>query len=80
MQMLPVSGSMDWGTWLRGIIGAFVSRGANSLTTGASASLLDKGHDLNILHLMGATFILSGIISMGKFLVIQSQSTSQEGK
>lgn len=59
---------LDWDGWLRGAIGALVSGGAGAVGSGVAANILDKGHDLNILALMGTTFLVSGIVSLAKFL------------
>jgi hypothetical protein len=70
MQFLRAIAIIDASTWFRGVIGAFISGGAGSIAAGFSASVLDKTHDLNILALMGLTFVISGIVSMAKFLEI----------
>lgn len=68
MQMLTAATRLDGPGWIRGVIGAFISGGAGSIGSGVGASMLDKQHDLNILALMGLTFLISGIISLAKFL------------
>jgi peptidoglycan/LPS O-acetylase OafA/YrhL len=59
---------LDWSDWFRGAIGALISGGAASVSSGVAANMLDKQHDLNILALMGTTFLISGIVSLAKFL------------
>jgi hypothetical protein len=68
MQMMTTASRLDWQGWVRGVVGAFISGGAAAISSGFAASLLDKGHDLNILELMGTTFLISGIVSLTKFL------------
>jgi hypothetical protein len=68
MQMFTTASRLDWAGWLRGLIGAFVSGGAGSISAGVAGNILDKQHDLNILALMGWTFLFSGLFSLAKFL------------
>lgn len=68
MQMMTTASKLDWSGWVRGIMGAFISGGAGSIAAGVAGTYLDKQHDLNILALMGWTFLFSGIISLAKFL------------
>lgn len=68
MQILRVASNLDGSGWLRGVVGAFISGGAASIASGSAASYLDKGHDINILELMGLTFLIAGVVSMMKFL------------
>jgi hypothetical protein len=62
---------LDWAGWLRGAIGALISGGAASVSSGVAANMLDKQHDLNILALMGTTFVISGVVSLMKFLQME---------
>ena len=59
---------LDWSSWLRGIIGAFLSGGAGAVSSGFAANALDKAHDLNIFKLMAFTFLISAVFSLMKFL------------
>jgi len=68
MQIVKAAATINVATWVRGVVGAFISGGAGSVAAGFSATVLDKNHDLNILALMGMTFLLSGIVSLAKFL------------
>jgi len=70
MQIVKAAATVDITTWIRGVVGAFISGGAASIASGSAASYLDKGHDINIPALMGLTFLISGIISLAKFLEI----------
>lgn len=71
MQIIAATGQLDWRGWIRGVVGAFVSGGAASIAAGFAALKLDHGHDLNILELMGWTFLISGVVSLAKFLQTQ---------
>lgn len=68
MQMLKVAGKLDWGGWIRGVIGAVISGGAASIASGISVTALDKSHDINTLEVMGLTFLVSGVVSLAKYL------------
>ena len=68
MQMLTTAQRMDWNGWLRGVIGALVSGGAGSVSSGIAVNFLDPAHDINILKVMLVTFSVSGFISMMKYL------------
>jgi hypothetical protein len=70
MQMVDAAQRLDWQGWLRGVIGALISGGAGAVSSGVSISFLDPAHDINILKVMGITFLVSGVISMLKFLAI----------
>lgn len=61
---------LDWSTWTRGFIGAFLSGGAGAVSSGLGANYLDKAHDLNIFKLMGITFLISATFSLAKFLQV----------
>ncbi len=78
MQALTVAGKLDWTGWLRGIVGAFISGGAGAIGAGVAAMHLDTMHDLNVIHLMAWTFVVSGLISLAKFL--QTSPTPSEQK
>lgn len=68
MQMLAVAGKLDWGGWIKGLVGAIISGGAASVGSGISVTMLDKAHDINTLEVMGVTFLISGAVSLAKFL------------
>jgi hypothetical protein len=70
MQMLTTATKLDWNGWLRGIIGAFISGGAGAIGSGVAGNILDKQHDMNIIALMGWTFLVSGVFSLAKFLQV----------
>jgi len=79
MTLFTTASKLDWSGWIRGCVGALISGGASSISAGFGAQILDKGHDLNILHLMGITFVISGVVSLAKYLQItpvpQEEST-----
>lgn len=70
MQMISAAMKIGLREWVRGCVGAAISGGAGSIASGVGATALDKSHDLNIIALMGITFVVSGIISLGKYLEI----------
>lgn len=69
---LPMGfGDLDLTDWMRGLISAFVSGGATSVSTSLVGSALTK--DLAIgtgkfFVLVGTTFVVSGTLSMMNFL------------
>jgi len=76
MQILTTASRLDWAGWVRGIIGAFVSGGAGAIGAGTGTIVVDPEkfnvstpqglHSL--LTAMGIAFLVSGIISLAKFL------------
>lgn len=76
MQMLVTASRLDWTGWILGIIGALVSGGAGAVGGGFGAVIADPSHDFtpgmggtkHLLVLMGTAFVVSGIISLAKFL------------
>lgn len=68
MQMFLAASRLSWDVWFRGLLGAFLSGGAGAIASGTAGSLLDKGHDMNVLALAGVTFLISGTFSLMKFL------------
>lgn len=68
MQMLTTATKLDWSGWLRGVFGALISGGAGSIASGVGVTLSDPGHDVNLIKVMGITFLVSGIVSLAKFL------------
>jgi|HubBroStandDraft_4_1064222.scaffolds.fasta_scaffold3159919_1 hypothetical protein len=61
---------LDWGGWVRGVVGAFISGGAGAVGSGFAAMKLDTNHDLNVFALMGWTFLFSAVISLAKYLQV----------
>jgi hypothetical protein len=59
---------LDWAGWVRGFVGAIVSGGAGAVASGFGASMADPAHDINIFKVMGFTFIISGVVSLAKYL------------
>lgn len=68
MQMLTVASRLGWAEWVRGVIGALVSGGAGAVASGFGANLADPAHDINIFKVMAFTFVISGVVSLMKFL------------
>lgn len=74
MQLLNTATKLDWASWLRGLIGAFVSGGAGAIGGATGATMLDPmTFNLNAgfgvtMKLMGVAFLVSGIVSLAKFL------------
>lgn len=58
----------DWTDWMRGVFGALISGGAGSVASGFAANLADPAHDINIFRVMWMTFIVSGVVSLAKYL------------
>lgn len=70
MQMLTTAGSLDWGGWVRGVIGALISGGAGAISAGAATQFADPAHDISVFKVMWITFLVSGVVSLAKFLQI----------
>jgi hypothetical protein len=68
MGMFKTASNLDWGGWLKGLIGALVSGGAGSVASGFGASIADPAHDINIFKVMAITFAFSALISLMKYL------------
>jgi hypothetical protein len=68
MQMLTTASKLDFQGWVRGVLGAFISGGAGSISAGFAANIADPAHDISIFKVMWITFLFSGIISLAKFL------------
>ena len=56
--------------WLHKLVAALVGGGAAAVTAGVSVSLIDphQWELLNLLKLMGVTFLLNGLMSVMMFL------------
>jgi hypothetical protein len=61
---------LNWGGWVRGLFGALVSGGAGAVASGFGASMADPGHDVNVFKVMGFTFLISGVVSLAKYLQV----------
>jgi hypothetical protein len=70
MQMITTASKLDWDGWMRGVIGALVSGGAGSIASGFAVNFADPAHDVSVLKVMGITFLISGVVSMAKFLQV----------
>lgn len=74
MQALSTAVKLDWSGWVRGVVGAFVSGGAGAIGGATGATMLDPmTFNLNTglgvtMKLMGVAFLISGIVSLAKFL------------
>ena len=68
MQMFITAAKLDWDGWLRGVIGALISGGAGSIASGFAVTIADPAHDVSILKVIAFTFLISGVVSMAKFL------------
>jgi hypothetical protein len=72
--MRKQSTSSSFSVWLSGLLAAFVGGGAGSVTTGLASMGIDPEHfNLNAglhhtLNLMGAVFLINGIVSVCMFL------------
>ncbi len=78
MDMIFAAGNLDWDGWLLGIMGAIISGGAGSISSGFGSILIDpkdfnvlQGGVKHVLALMGIVFVFSAIISLAKFLQTQ---------
>lgn len=65
---------MNWGIWLRGLVAAFIGGGSGGATAGFTAMGIDPDHfNLSgglrkMLLIVGATFLVNGVISMLAYL------------
>ena len=71
--MLTTASRIDWGDWFRGIIGALISGGAGAVgamfgTTTIDPKTFNIQHPIKLLEAMGISFMISGIISLMKYL------------
>lgn len=71
---LATAAKLDWSAWIRGLVGAAVSGGAGAVGATFGTMALD-GKDFNFtsglthtLQLMGICFLISGLVSLMKFL------------
>jgi hypothetical protein len=75
LTMIATGKKLDWGGWGLGIMGALISGGASALGSGVGSNVVDPEH-FNVLQggfhhmlaLMGVSFIVSAIFSLGKYL------------
>lgn len=75
MQMITVASKLDWGGWLRGLVGAFISGGAGAIGATTGVAAFDPSHDIagvRMFEVMCTAFFFSGLISLGKFLQTHS--------
>lgn len=70
MQMAETAQRLDWDGWIRGIFGALISGGAGAIAAGTAVSYADPTHDLSVFKVMYITFLVSGAVSLAKFLQI----------
>ncbi len=68
MNALAVASKLDWSGWVRGVVGALISGGAGAVAAGFGAQMADPAHDISIFKVMGFTFIISGVVSLAKYL------------
>lgn len=75
MQLVTTAGSLDWGGWIKGLIGAIVSGGAGAFGGSLGAIVVDPstfnlhGHGLlDVLEVAGTAFVISASVSLAKFL------------
>lgn len=74
MKMLTVAGGLDWGGWLRGVIGSIISGGAAAAGGSLGTIVVDPMHfNLNggladVLKVAGVAFTISALVSLAKFL------------
>lgn len=67
---------LKWETWIYGMVGAFVGGGASAITSGAVSmgfapdkfNLTDAKGVGHLFGLMGANFLVSGILSVSFYL------------
>lgn len=72
MIFLTKVSKLDWSTWLRGIIGSFISGGSSAIVGGVTVSGIDSEHYNFATHrfyvLVVTLFLANGVISLAKFL------------
>lgn len=60
-------GSLNWGSWIYGLIGAFVGGGSGAVTSGLVVSFKDpKDYAMgswNFFQLVGAVFLVQGTVA-----------------
>lgn len=77
MQMLSVASKLNWSGWLLGILGAVISGGAGAVGASIGTIVVDPAHFnlsgglLDVLKVAGTAFVISGIISLAKYLQTQ---------
>src|SRR5208337_4832109 len=75
MTLFAAASKLDWGGWVRGVAGAFISGGAAAVGGGFGSIVADPEH-FNVVNggfkhvmvVMGIAFLFSAIISLMKFL------------
>lgn len=77
INMLSTASSLDLKGWMLGSVGALISGGAGAIGGGFGAMVEDPEHFNvgggglhHLLVMMGITFLISGIISLAKFLQV----------
>jgi hypothetical protein len=73
MMRLPLGfGNIDFSDWFRGLVAAFVSGGAASVTAGFSVAIKDPEHfpvgSGNFYSVIWQTFIMAGVLGAMAFL------------
>lgn len=71
MQILTTAAKLDWSGWFSGVAGAFISGGASAIAASAAVSVSDPSHDIvgwALLKVAAITFVISGAVSLAKFL------------
>ena len=82
MTMFVTAQKLDVQGWVLGVIGALISGGAGAVSSGFATIVVDPDHfnignggTHHLLEVMGITFLISGIVSMAKFLQIHPVPT-----
>lgn len=69
--------TLNWGQWIYGLVAGFIGGGASSATSGLAAIGIDPSHFnlgsttgglSHVLTLVGATFVVSGVLHALAFL------------
>lgn len=72
MKMLDAASSLDFSSWIRGILSAGISGGASAITGGIVVSGLDPEHYNfqagKFWILTGTLFMVNAVVSIAKFL------------
>ena len=73
LQLLTTASRIDWGDWLRGIVGAAISGGAGAVgsffgTTTIAPKTFNVQHPVKLFEAMIVSFAISGFISLAKYL------------
>jgi len=77
MQAISVAQKLNWAGWFTGIMGAFISGGAGSISAALGTMMVDPG-DFNfstglhkLLLVMLISFLIPGLTSMFKYLQLK---------